>query len=313
MLTYIIRRILQILPGLFIVVTIVFIGMRVLPGDPAIAILGNYATAESIAKLREQLGLNEPLWKQYISFIGDLARGDLGVSITSQKPVGQLIISVLPHSGILAISSIFIASLIGIPTGILSSIRRNQLSDYIGRVAALIGISTPSYYLGVILLLIFAVKLDLFPVVGAGDLSNPLSILWHLILPASSLGLVNAAIVMRVTRSTMLDVMNEDYIQTARSKGLKESTVTYKHALRNALLSVVTVVGVYLGVILGTVVLTEVIFTRPGLGRLLVEGVYSRDYTTVQSSLVVFAVSIAFINLITDLSYGLINPRIRFG
>jgi len=313
LLKYVIRRILWMIPTLWDIITLVFFAMHLLPGDPAIAILGDYASAESLEKLREELGLNRPLYTQYLSFLGGIVRGDLGTSLSNYKPVSWLILSVLPYSVILSISAILISIFIGIPIGILSALKRNKLIDYIGRICALLGFSTPSFYLGILLLLLFSLKLDLFPMIGGGELDDLGSTLHHLVLPAFAMGLVNASIVMRMTRSSVLDILNEDYIQTARSKGLHERKVIYKHALRNALIPVIAVIGVYVGVTLGTAVLTEIVFNRPGIGKLLVGAVYDRDYPTVQGTLVVFAAFIAFINLITDLSYGITDPRIRYG
>jgi len=312
MIGYIIRRIFQTIPLLFVIVTIIFFSLRTLPADPAMAVLGDNASAQSLKALREKMGLNRPLYAQYFSFLGGLIRGDLGNSIITDESVAKMIMQVFPYSVMLAGASIIVACLIGIPTGVMCALRRNQLSDNIGRIFSLLGISTPGYYLGVLLLLAFSLKFRIFPATGAGEWSDPVDILRHLFLPAFSLGLVNAALVMRVSRSTMLDVLNEDYVRTARSKGLKESIVVYKHALRNALLPVVTIIGVYMGVILGTAVLTEMVFSRPGLGRLLISAVNNRDYPVIQSSLIVFSCSVALINLLTDLSYAFINPQVKF-
>jgi len=300
------------IPTLLFIVTIVFFAMHLLPGDPAIAILGEYASAEALADLREKLGLNRPLLTQYLSFLGNLIRGDLGTSLSNSKPVSFLIIRMLPYSIELSMSAILISILIGIPIGILSALKRNMFIDYIGRTFALLGFSTPSFYLGILLLIFFSLKLDLFPMIGGGELDDFRSRLYHLVLPAFSLGLVNASMVMRMTRSTLLDIMNEDYIQTARSKGLREGKVIYKHALRNALIPVIAVIGVYVGVTMGTAVLTEIVFNRPGIGKLLVGAVYDRDYPTIQGTLVIFATFIALVNLFTDLSYGITDPRIRY-
>ena len=312
MIGYIIRRIIQTIPLLFAIVTIIFFTLRMLPADPAMAVLGDQASEQSLRALREQMGLNRPLYVQYFSFLGGLIQGDLGNSIITDEPVADMILQVFPYSMALAGASIIIACLIGIPTGVMCALKRNRLSDNIGRVLSLLGISTPGYYLGVLLLLAFSLKFRIFPTTGAGEWSDPLDIFQHLFLPALSLGLVNAALIMRVSRSTMLDVLNEDYIRTARSKGLNESIVVYKHALRNALLPVVTIIGVYMGVILGTAVLTEMVFSRPGLGRLLISAVNARDYPVIQSSLIVFACGVALINLLTDLSYAFINPQVKF-
>ena len=300
------------IPTLWFIITAVFMAMHLLPGDPAIAILGEHASAESLLKLREQLGLNRPLAVQYLSFLWNLIQGDLGISLTNSKPVTLLIFRMLPYSIELSLSAIFISIVIGIPIGIVSALKRNKLIDYVGRTCALLGFSTPSFYLGILLILLFSLKLDLFPMIGGGDFDDFGSRLSHLVLPAFSLGLVNASMVMRMTRSTLLDTLNEDYIQTARSKGLHEFKVVYKHALRNALIPVIAVIGVYVGVTMGTAVLTEIVFNRPGIGKLLVGAVYNRDYPTIQGTLVVFATFIAFVNLLTDLSYGITDPRIRY-
>ena len=312
MIGYIIRRIFQTIPLLFAIVTIIFFALRTLPADPAMAVLGDQASEQSLKALREEMGLNRPLYVQYFSFLGGLVRGDLGNSIITDEPVAKMIMQVFPYSAVLAGASILVACIIGIPTGIMCALRRNKFSDNIGRILSLLGISTPGYYLGVLLLLAFSLKFRIFPTTGAGEWSEPLDMFRHLVLPAFSLGIVNAALVMRVSRSTMLDVLNEDYIRTARSKGLKENIVVYKHALRNALIPVIAVIGVYVGVTMGTAVLTEIVFNRPGIGKLLVGAVYNRDYPTIQGTLVVFAAFIAVVNLLTDLSYGVTDPRIRY-
>ena len=312
MFKYIIRRILWMIPTLWFIVSVVFFAMHLLPGDPAIAILGEYATAEALEHLREQLGLNRPLILQYLSFLGRLVQGDLGISLTNNKPVTQLILRMLPYSIELSLSAILISIVIGIPIGIVSALKRNKLIDYVGRTLALLGFSTPSFYLGILLLLLFSLKLDLFPMIGGGKEGDVVSRLHHLVLPALSLGLVNASMVMRMTRSALLETMGEDYIQTARSKGLKEMRVIAKHAMRNALIPVIAVIGVYVGVTMGTAVLTEIVFNRPGIGKLLVGAVYNRDYPTIQGTLVVFAAFISIVNLLTDLSYGIADPRIRY-
>jgi len=300
------------IPTLWFIVSIVFLAMHLLPGDPAIAILGEHATAEALEKLREHLGLNQPLIVQYLSFLGGLVHGDLGISLTNSKPVTQLILRMLPYSIELSLSAILVSIVIGIPIGIVSALKRNTVIDYVSRTLALLGFSTPSFYLGILLLLLFSLQLDLFPMIGGGEEGDVLSQLYHLVLPALSLGLVNASMVMRMTRSALLETMGEDYIQTARSKGLKEMRVISKHALRNALIPVIAVIGVYVGVTMGTAVLTEIVFNRPGIGKLLVGAVYNRDYPTIQGTLVVFAAFIAIVNLLTDLSYGIADPRIRY-
>ena len=300
------------IPTLWFIVSIVFFAMHLLPGDPAIAILGEHASAEALEAIRDKLGLNRPLIVQYTSFLWNMIQGDLGTSLSNSKPVTSLIFRMLPYSIELSVSAIIISIIIGIPIGILSALRRNMFIDYLGRIFALLGFSTPSFYLGILMLIFFSLKLDLFPMIGGGEINDFWSRMHHLILPAFSLGLVNASMIMRMTRSTLLDIMNEDYIQTARSKGLRERRVIYKHALRNALIPVIAVIGVYVGVTMGTAVLTEIVFNRPGIGKLLVGAVYNRDYPTIQGTLVIFAAFIALVNLFTDLSYGITDPRIRY-
>ena len=299
------------IPTLLFIVTIVFFAMHLLPGDPAIAILGEYASAEALAGLREKLGLNRPLLIQYLSFLGNLIRGDLGTSLSNSKPVSFLIIRMLPYSIELSVSAIIISILIGIPIGILSALKRNMFIDYISRTFALLGFSTPSFYLGILLLIFFSLKLDLFPMIGGGELDDFRSRLYHLVLPAFSLGLVNASMVMRMTRSTLLDIMNEDYIQTARSKGLREGKVIYKHALRNALIPVIAVIGVRSGNLLGGTVIIESLFDWPGLSSLLVHACFARDYPVIQGTLLAIFAMFILISLLIDLCLGLIDPRMR--
>jgi len=313
LLAYAIRRILISIPILLAVVTIVFLLIRVAPGDPATAALGDYASKSAVEALRERMGLNDPLYIQYVKFIYGLIKGDFGESLITSKSVASQIKYVLPYTLELTAAGIIIGAIFGIPLGILTALKRNTSIDYIGRIFSLGGLSVPAFYLGIILLFIFAVKLDIFPVVGGGDLSNFKDNLTHLVLPALTLGLIMTAYVTRMARSSILNVLNEDYIRTAKAKGLTRRVVIYKHALKNALIPILAVIGVYSIVLIGSSVMTEIVFSRPGLGKMMVGAMKQRDYITLQSILVIYATFVVIINLITDLAYGLIDPRIRYG
>ncbi len=309
---HLLRRVLLVVPIAIAVMTFVFVIVRVLPGDPAITILGNDASSEAIAELRVQLGLNDPLWKQYFVFVRDLVRFDFGVSMISRVPVGRMIARALPYTIDLVFSSLLISIVIGIPLGVATAMRRNRPFDYFGRIVALLGLSIPDFFFGILLLLVFSVTLKWFPLMGGGDLEDPVSRLTHLLLPAVTLGFMVAAFITRMTRSTMLEVLHQQYVKTARAKGLSEEVVIYRHALRNALIPIITVVGIYLNVLLGGTVLIETVFNRPGLGKLIVGAIMQRDYVVLQSVLMIFSIFIVVVNLLIDLVYRLVDPRIRY-
>nr|WP_306263732.1 ABC transporter permease [Pararhizobium sp. IMCC3301] len=306
---YILRRLLSAIPTLLAVLTVIFFAIRTLPGDPALAILGDSATDAAIAGLREKLGLNLPVWRQYLDFLGGLLRGDLGTSLVYGRGVLSELLRVLPYTLALTLASIVIGTVIGIPLGIISALHRNRLIDYITRVLSLLGFSFPVFYAGIMLILIFAVWLPWFPVISSttGGFGTALH---GLVLPAvaGSLGLI--AMITRASRSSLLDVLGDDYIRTARAKGLPEKTVLYRHALRNALIPVVTVIGLYFALIIGNSVLIETVFTRPGLGSLIIGSLDNRDYPMVQGLLVAYAAIVIIVNLLTDLTYSVIDPRI---
>ena len=310
--SYLVRRVLLAIPILFAVLTLVFLLVRVAPGDPAVAALGDYASKEAVEALREKMGLNAPLYVQYFQFLAGLFRGDLGRSLINSRPVAWQIASVFPYTLQLTTSGIIFGSLLGIPLGILTALRRNRLVDYIGRVFSLAGLSVPSFYLGILLLLLFSLKFNLFPVVGGGDLSNLGETLYYLFLPALTLALIMMSYVTRMTRSSILNILNEDYVRTARAKGLREWLVIYKHVLRNAFLPLLSIVGMFSAVLIGSSVMTEVVFSRPGLGKMMVGAMKQRDYIMLQSIMVIFSSLVVFINLITDLAYGFTDPRIRY-
>jgi ABC-type dipeptide/oligopeptide/nickel transport system permease component len=312
MLPYAIRRMIYVLPTLWAVVTFVFFLIRIVPGGPAVAALGSYATEESIRELEKQMGLDKPILVQYGKFLKDLCQGDLGRSLITNKPISQEIARALPYTLDLAFGGMIIGILFGIPTGIVTALKRNHPADYIGRILSLVGISMPEFYLGILLMYIFAIKLQLFPVLGGGDLGHLGSRLHHLFLPALTLGIIMTAFISRMVRSSMLNVLREDYVRTARAKGLHESKVIYKHALRNALIPTVTVIGIYMSILMGGSVLTEIIFSRPGLGKMMVFAVKDRDYIALQSVIIIFSAFVFLFNLITDLLYPLIDPRIEY-
>jgi peptide/nickel transport system permease protein len=312
MIGYAIRRILLSIPILLAVLTIVFLLARVAPGDPARAILGDYASKEAVEALRERMGLNKPLWQQYFEFLVGLARGDLGKSMINGFSVAKQVAYALPYTIELTLSGIVFGAALGVPLGIYTALRRNRLADYLGRIFSLAGLSFPTFYLGILLILTFAVWLKLFPVVGGGDLNNLGDNLRHLVLPGLTLGLIMTAYVTRMSRSSILNVLNEDYVKTARSKGLRERIVLYKHVLKNALIPIISIIGVYSIVLIGGSLLVEIVFSRPGLGKMMVGAMLQRDYITLQSVMVIYAGFVVLINLLTDLTYGLVDPRIKY-
>ncbi len=309
---YVLRRLLLSIPTLLAVLTIIFLLVRVVPGDPATAVLGDYASEDAVQQLRQRMGLDDPLYVQYFTFLGDLLRGDLGDSLITGEPVINQIKFVLPYSIELTIAAIIVGLALGIPTGVLTAVRRNTSVDYIGRVLSLAGVSFPAFYLGVLLLFVFGVKLAILPTIGAKPFSEPIDNLRYLVLPAATLGLIMTAYVTRVARSVMLNVLSEDYVRTARAKGLRNRVVLFNHALRTAMIPIASLVGIFTISLVGSSVLTEVVFARPGLGKLMVGAVRQRDYTTLQSIMVVYAFIIVLINLFVDLCYGLLDPRVRY-
>ena len=312
MLGFILRRMLSLVLIAIAVPTIVFFVMRLVPADPALVVLGDQASAESLAAFRRKAGLDQPLLVQYGRFASGLATGDLGNSMITGQPIAGQIAAVFPHTLSLAIGALLIGALVGIPIGVMTAVRRNSWIDFTGRVFALLGFSFPSFYLGVLLLLVFSVWLGWFPVIHTMRGTSISEYLHKLALPALSLGLVQAAYVTRLTRSTMLEVLSQDYIRTAFAKGLTARKVYFKHALRNVLITVITAMALYTGTILGGAILTETVFNRPGLGKLLIGAIAQRDYNLIQSGLIVFALVIMVVNLLVDLSYSLLDPRIKY-
>lgn len=312
MLQYIIRRLLQSIPILLVVLTLVFIMVRILPGDPAVAALGDYASKEAVEALRIKMGLNDPLWLQYIRFIGDLCQGDLGTSSITGYDVAKQVSNVLPYTLELTACGIMLGYILGIPLGISAAVKRNTFVDYFNRFFSLIGLSVPAFYLGILLIIVFSIIFPIFPVVGGGDLSNFSDNMRHLFLPTLTLGLIMTAYVTRMTRSSILDIVREDFVRTAEAKGVSERLVLYKHVLRNALIPIIALGGLYAVVLIGSSVMVEIVFSRPGLGSLMVGAIKQRDYVTLQSVIVIYAVMVMLINLLTDIIYSIVDPRIKY-
>jgi len=308
---YIAQRLVLSIPVFLGVATIVFLVVRVIPGDPAVASLGDYASKEAVEALRQRMGLNQSLPVQYIQFLGDLARGDLGKSMITGTSIRADIAHSLPYTLELTVLAIIIGTLLGIPIGVYTAIRRNRLADYIGRVLSLTGLSVPAFYLGILLILLLAIYLNLLPAVGGGGMDDLRENVSHLILPALTLGLVMTASVARLARSAMLNVLRQDYVRTARAKGLKERVVHLRHALRSALIPIVSVTGIWAVSLIGDSVTVEVVFARPGLGKMMVGAILQRDYTALQSVMVIYTGFVVVINLMIDLIYGWVDPRIR--
>ena len=310
---YIIRRIFDLLPTIFVVAVIVFIVTRMIPGDPASVMLGPQASVEDIEALREKLGLNEPLFTQFFQYIGNLLQGNLGVSYTYNEPIMSLIMERFPNTVILAISALIIAVIIGIPAGIISAAKQNSLLDYSVMLVSLIGVSMPIFWLGVMLVLYFSVNLGWFPATGMGTLEEGfIPYIKHLILPSITLATIPMATFARITRSSMLEVISHDYIKTARSKGISEFLVICKHAFKNALTPILTVLGMQISMMLGGAVLTETIFSWPGMGRLIVDAIDKRDFVVVQGTVLFIAVIFVIVNLLVDILYKVVNPRVNY-
>ncbi|MCL4744723.1 MAG: ABC transporter permease [Burkholderiaceae bacterium] len=309
---YVARRLAATFPTLLAVLTVIFVIIRIAPGDPAIAMLGDNASQQAIDALRERLGLNQPLIEQYTTFLLNALTGDLGTSLVSGRAVLSEILDVLPHTLDLTIASIAVGVVLGIPVGILAAVYRNGPIDYVARIGSLIGLSFPAFYTAILLILAFSIHYPLFPVMSGADLADPVDRIYKLILPAFSLGLIMVAYVARTTRSAMIEALSGDYIRTARAKGVPRTVVILRHGLRNAIIPVITVIGLYLGLLIGNSVITEIVFVRPGLGKLIVGALEQRDYTMLQGLMVVYAFFIVLTNLLTDLAYGASDPRVKY-
>ena len=312
MIRFAIKRLLLAIPTLLAMLTAVFILVRLVPGDPAAVMLGDQASAEALRALRTQLGLDLPLYQQYLSFLGSVLSGDLGIAMSSGRPVLTEVMNVLPWTLQLTAAAIVIGTLMGLPLGVWAALRRNAWPDYLGRLLSLTGLSFPAFVSAILMLLVFAIHLGWFPVISAATTGSWAEQLRNLALPAFNLGLIMMAYVMRVTRSSMLGVMSEDYIRTARAKGIRPMRLILRHGLRNALIPIITVVGLYFGTLIGNSVLTEIVFNRPGLGKLILGALNVRDYTLLQAIMVLYAFIIIVINIVVDIVYTMVDPRVRY-
>ncbi len=311
MTSYVLRRFAFAILTVLGAMALLFFMIQFIPGDPATIMLGPRATPEIIESFRERMGLDQPVYVQFFRFIFNVLRGDLGTDVLNNKPVSALVMQVLPHTVALAVSSVGLSVILGIPLGVYSAANRNTLMDRILAVASISIITTPQFLFGILALLVFSLTLGWFPAMGGGEPGNLLDQLYHLVLPAFALGIRWVGYIARLMRSSMLEVISEDYVTTARAKGLSERIVIYKHALRKALIPVIAVLGVGFGNILGGAVLIEVIFHRPGLGFLIYNAIQSRNYPVVQGGLIVTVFMYVAVNMLADLSYGYIDPRMR--
>ncbi|HEX7629145.1 MAG TPA: ABC transporter permease [Candidatus Methylomirabilis sp.] len=305
MLPYILRRIVMLLPVLFGVTLVSFSLLHLVPGDPAEVLGGQEASKADIDRIRKEYGLDQPLVVQYARFVGNAVRGDLGISIQSRHPVRELLLQRLSFTLQLALASVLVAAALGLLAGIISSTRQYSFFDTASMLGALFGISMPIFWLGLLLILVFAAKLQWLPSGGTGSIR-------HLIMPAIALGSASAAVIARMTRASMLEVTRQDYIRTARATGYRERVIIFRHALKNAMIPVLTVFGLEFGSMLGGAVLTETVFSLPGIGRLLVEGIFARDYPVVQGAMILVASTFVLVNLLTDVAYAFFDPRIRY-
>jgi len=332
--SYIIRRLLSLIPTLLGVSIIVFLFLRMIPGDPALALAGEHATEANVERIREQFGLNKPLHEQYFTYMSKVLRGDLGRSILSRRPIMDEIRVRFPATIELSVCALTVALVVGVPAGIISATKRNSIFDNVAMIGSLLGISMPIFWLGLMLNWFFAVQLGWLPSVTrldagielqritnlliidsllTGNAEALLNAVQHLILPSVALGTIPMAIIARMTRSAMLEVLEQDYVRTARAKGLRERVVIIRHALKNALLPVITIVGLQVGVLLSGAVLTETIFAWPGIGRWLYLSILSRDYPIIQGMALFVTILFLVMNLLVDVSYAMIDPRIRYG
>jgi peptide/nickel transport system permease protein len=310
---YLLQRLVTTVIVVFGITFVVFMIIQLVPGDPARVVLGVAASEENVAALRERLGLNEPVWQQYLSWLGGLLQGDLGNSLVTGQSVSEQIWQRLPATVSLALAGLLVGLFIALPAGILSAIRPHSSLDISASLLSQIGVSIPDFWLGILLILLFSLTLGWLPSQGHTPFTeDPLDWLAHLILPALTVGIISGAIQTRFFRSAMLEVLHEDYVRTARAKGLTERTVIGYHALRNALITIVTIIGLQLTALLSAVVVVEVVFSWPGLGRLTLDAVLDRDYPLLQGAVFTLATMLAFVNLGTDLIYFFIDPRIEY-
>ncbi|KOO48701.1 nickel ABC transporter permease [Viridibacillus arvi] len=304
MLRYIIKRVLEILPIIFVVSILSFLFIHFIPGDPARLVAGKDATLQDVQNVREELGLNDPIWKQYISYMGNLLQGNLGTSLKTGLPVSDMFSSRFMPSIYLTFFAMIWATIIGLLIGAISAVFKNKWPDYLGMVTAVSGISLPGFWLGLLLIQLFSVQLGMLPTGGSEGFKS-------YILPSLTLGAGIMSMIARFTRSSLLETLQTDYIRTGRAKGLKESVVIIQHALRNSLIPVVTIAGLQFGFLLGGSVVVETVFSFPGMGRLLIDSIAFRDYPVIQSALLLFAIEFIIVNLVVDILYSVLNPKIQ--
>ena len=302
---YLLSRLAQLVPVLFGVVTIVFLLLHLIPGDPVEIMLGESAVAAQKEELRRELKLDRPVAAQYVEFLGGLVTGDLGVSFRSREPVGREILSRVPATMLLASASLLVALLVAVPLGVLSAMRQHSPLDHLSAFLAMLGLSMPNFWLGPLLILVFSIRMGLFPVAGYGTAR-------HLVLPALTMGAGMAAILMRMLRSSLLEEVRQEYVRAATAKGLSRRAAVLRHALKNSAIPVLTVLGLQFGALLSGSIITETIFSWPGIGRLLVQAIDARDYPLVQGCVLFIALCTVAVNLATDLLYSRLDPRIRY-
>ncbi|KAB2658817.1 ABC transporter permease [Brucella tritici] len=312
MVSFLIKRMGFALFTLFSVLTLVFVIVRVLPGDPALVILGDQASPASIAALHHKLGLDQPIVVQYGSFMLGVLQGNLGTSMITGRSITAEIMNVLPYTMELTIASLILGVLLGVPAGVWAAVKRNKPADLLLRLVSLLGLSLPAFVAAIILLMIFAIQLRWFPVISSGGGDGLLDRLRQMALPTISLALIMMAYITRVTRSAMLEVLNQDFVRTAKAKGASHHAVVWRHALGNCTIPITTVVGLYLGILIGNSVLTEIVFSRPGLGKLILNALTQRDYTLLQGMIVIYTLMVVAVNMLTDLTYGFLDPRVQY-
>jgi len=305
MLAYVVRRLLLLVPVLVGVSVVSFALLQLVPGDPALILAGEEATEEVLTRIRQEYGLNRPLPVQFLAYLRHAVVGDLGVSIQSRQPVWTLLKQRFPFTLKLAFLAILVSAILGVVAGIVAATNRNSPLDIAALLGSLVGISLPIFWLGLLAILIFSVRLHWLPSGGSGSLV-------HLVMPALVLGAASSAVIARTTRASMLEVLRQDYVRTARAKGVSDRLVVYRHALGNAMIPILTVFGLEFGYNLGGAVLTETVFSLPGVGRLIVEGIFARDYPVVQGALLIVATTFVLVNLLTDVAYAYFDPRIRY-
>lgn len=311
MLRYVVDRSLLVIPTILGMVTLAFFLLRALPGDPAVAILGDYATEQAIANLRQELRLDDPILAQYWHFVSGLVTGDWGRSALTRQPAATQVFSVLGPSLMLSFGSLIVAIIIGIPIGVISAVKHGTWVDYTVIILAITGISFPVFWIGLISIMLFSYTIPIFPAVGGGSPGNPWSQLHALVLPALVLGSGGAAYIARLTRSAMLEVLNQDYILVSRAMGIRENRIIYRYALKNALPAILSVMAVTFAVAIGNAILVEMVFSRPGLGSLIMKATFARDYQLLQIGLLVLSVCVVLFNFLIDMLHPIFDPRIR--